>query len=85
MKHEKEKPLATVNFSIPDEVKELFISAFARKNRSAVIARLMREAAEHELALRRRRDAVAEVLKERNALSPVSAEKIHETREELRR
>ena len=44
--------MATVNFSIPDDVKELFNSAFSGKNRSAVVAELMRQAAEHELVLR---------------------------------
>lgn len=77
--------MATVNFSIPDEVKELFNSAFAGKNRSAVIAKLMRDAAEHELALRRRRKAVAEVIQERTTASPVSSEAVHEALEELRR
>jgi hypothetical protein len=77
--------MATVNFSIPDEIKELFNSAFAGKNRSAVIAKLMRDAAEHELSLRRRREAVAEVLQERITAAPVSAERVHEALEELRR
>lgn len=77
--------MATVNFSIPDEVKELFNSAFAGRNRSAVIAKIMREAAEHELALRRRREAVAEVIKERSVAEPVPAERVHEALEELRR
>lgn len=77
--------MATVNFSIPDEVRELFNSAFAGQNRSAVIAKLMRDAAERELSLRRRREAVAEVLKERTSASPVSSEAVHEALEELRR
>ena len=81
----KEKLVATVHFSIPDEVKELFDSAFAGQNRSAVIAKLMRDAAEHELSLRRRRKAVAEVLRERTATAPVSADRVHEALEELRR
>lgn len=77
--------MATVNFSVPDEVKDLFNSAFAGKNRSAVIAKLMRDAAERELSLRRRRQAVAEVLQERASASPVSSEAVHEALEELRR
>ena len=76
--------MATVNFSIPDEVKELFDSAFAGKNRSAVIAKLMRDAAEHELSLRRR-EAVAEVLHERTTTAPVSSDRVHEALAELRR
>jgi len=33
--------MATVNYSIPDDVKELFNTAFIGANRSAVISRLM--------------------------------------------
>ena len=36
--------MATVNFSVPDEVKEAFNKAFAQQNKSAVIADLMRDA-----------------------------------------
>jgi hypothetical protein len=36
--------LATVNFSVPEEVKKAFDRAFRNKNKSAVIADLMRRA-----------------------------------------
>ena len=36
--------MATVNFSVPDEVKQAFDSAFRDQNKSAVIAGLMRRA-----------------------------------------
>ena len=36
--------MATVNFSVPDEVKKAFDRAFKNKNKSAVIADLMRRA-----------------------------------------
>ncbi|MBJ6727400.1 hypothetical protein [Geomesophilobacter sediminis] len=77
--------MATVNFSVPDEIKELFNAAFAGKNRSAVIAGLMREAAERELALRRRREAVAAILKERADTPVVSTEEVLEAVQEIRR
>ena len=38
--------MATVNFSVPDEIKEAFQETFAKENRSAIIARLMKEAVE---------------------------------------
>ena len=38
--------MATVNFSIPDEVKDAFNATFSDVNKSAVIADLMREAVE---------------------------------------
>jgi hypothetical protein len=36
--------MATVNFSVPDEVKAAFDKAFSRQNKSAVVAELMRSA-----------------------------------------
>ena len=44
--------MAFVNYSVPDDVKEAFNIAFAGKNKSAVIADLMREAVERELRRR---------------------------------
>ena len=46
--------MATVNFSVPEDVKKAFDKAFKDQNKSAVIAELMRRAvAEAELAKRR--------------------------------
>lgn len=36
--------MATVNFSVPEDVKQAFNAAFQGQNKSAVIADLMREA-----------------------------------------
>ena len=48
--------MATVNFSVPDEVKEPFDRAFGGENKSAIIAELMRRAVEeHDLRKRRER------------------------------
>lgn len=33
--------MATVNFSIPDKIKEVFNAVFAGRNKSAIIAELM--------------------------------------------
>jgi len=49
--------MATVNFSVPDEVKETFNQAFEGQNNSAIIADLMRRAVEG--AERRRSRALA--------------------------
>jgi hypothetical protein len=76
--------MATVNYSIPDEVKELFNTAFAGANRSAVISGLMRQAAEHELSLKRRREAVDVLLAEHGKAPQVSRESIGAAREEVR-
>ena len=54
--------MATVNFSVPDEVKQSFDAVFAGQNKSAVIARLMREAVEEERRKERRARAVDALL-----------------------
>ena len=46
--------MATVNFSVPDDVKEAFDRTFGDGNKSAVIAELMRKAVA-EVELRQRR------------------------------
>ncbi len=76
--------MATVNYSIPDDVKELFNTAFAGANRSAVISGLMQQAAEHELRLKRRRESVDALLAEHATVSQVSVATVHAAREEVR-
>lgn len=49
--------MATVNFSVPDEVKAAFDEAFAGRNKSAIVADLMRRAVQ-EAALQKRREAL---------------------------
>ena len=77
--------MATVNYSIPDEVKELFNTAFAGANRSAVITGLMQQAAEHELRLKHRRESVDSLLADRATMSQVTTESVSAAREEMRR
>jgi hypothetical protein len=48
------RPMATVNFSVPDEVKSAFDAAFAGRNKSAVIAELMRRAIDEQARQARR-------------------------------
>ncbi len=45
--------MASVNFSVPDDVKQAFNDAFDGQNKSAVIAELMREAVERAELSRR--------------------------------
>lgn len=48
--------MATVNFSVPDEVKAEFDKAFGDQNKSSIIAELMRRAVrERRLQIRRER------------------------------
>ena len=76
--------MATVNYSISDEVKELFNTAFAGVNRSAVISDLMRRAAEQEISLNRRKEAVDMLLAEHDCTPRVSRESIQAARDEVR-
>jgi len=76
--------MATVNYSVPDEVKKLFNAAFVGANRSAVISELMRQAAERELSLKHRREAVDALLAECSKTPQVSREFVRTAREEVR-
>lgn len=76
--------MATVNFSIPDDVRKAFNKAFARKNKSAVIADLMREAVQCQQRLKARRQALRRIAARRHAKKAVSAPTIRNAREKGR-
>jgi len=76
--------MATVNFSVPDQVKSAFNDAFAGENKSAVIARLMQQAIEERLRQRRRAAAIDAVLELRRQHPPVSDEEIARARRAVR-
>jgi hypothetical protein len=76
--------MATVNFSVPDEVKKAFNAVFVGRNKSAVIADLMMRAVEEEERRRRKAQAIDRLLARRSAKRPVSGEEIRAAREELR-
>lgn len=77
--------MATVNFSVPEEVKIAFNRAFAKKNKSAVIAELMARAVEEEKSRKRQSKAIDRLLIRRATKAPVSEEAIRAAREDLRR
>jgi Arc/MetJ family transcription regulator len=72
--------MATVNFSVPDEVKAEFDKAFGDQNKSSIVAELMRRAVrEHRLQIRRSR--VFRQLSSARANRPsFSSEEIRKTR-----
>lgn len=76
--------MATVNFSVPDDVKEAFNNAYQGQNKSAVIAELMREAVERSERKQRHRDACATIFAMRKQMPPVSPEEGQAARDELR-
>ncbi len=73
--------MATVNFSVPDEIKEAFQEAFANENKSAVITRLMRQAVEEKRRTQRRSAAIEALLDLRRKQKPVSDAEIARARQ----
>ncbi len=69
-------PTSTVNFSVPQEVKQAFNEAFAGENKSAVIARLMERAIEERQQRLRRAAAIDALLEQRRTQRPVTAAKV---------
>jgi metal-responsive CopG/Arc/MetJ family transcriptional regulator len=75
-----EASMATVNFSVPDDVKAEFDRAFGGQNKSAVIADLMRKAVAGA-KLRKRREDIFRILTQRRAeRPPMSDTKIRASR-----
>ena len=62
--------MPTVNFSVPQEVRDAFDAEFAGQNKSAIIAALMREAVDRA-ERRRRSHAAIERLLQRHGSAPV--------------
>jgi hypothetical protein len=76
--------MATMNFSIPDDLKEAFNTAFEGENKSAVVASLMRRAIEERERSRRSADLVERLRRIRARSRPVSDEEIRRIRHEGR-
>jgi hypothetical protein len=76
--------MATVNFSVPEDVKQAFNQVFAGRNKSAIIAELMIQAVEEEHRKVRRADAIERLLARRASRPQVSEEEIRAVRNELR-
>ena len=76
--------MATVNFSVPEDVKAAFNETFEGRNKSAVIAELMREAVERVRRRQRGREAIERILHRRRRASAASDEELRSIREEGR-
>ena len=63
--------MSTVNFSVPEDVKQAFNEAFQGQNKSAIIADLMREAVERAERKQRRHQAIARI-PERRKNAPIA-------------
>jgi metal-responsive CopG/Arc/MetJ family transcriptional regulator len=66
--------MATVNFSVPDDVKAEFDKVFGDQNKSAVIAELMRNAVA-EARRRKQRESIFRTLTQRRAERPALTDK----------
>jgi len=66
--------MATVNFSVPDDVKAEFDRTFKGQNKSGVIAELMRRAVD-ETKQRKRREDLFRTLTERRKQRPTLSDR----------
>ena len=76
--------MATINFSVPDDVKVAFNEMFNDQNKSAIITELMREAVARAHARQRSRSAIGNILGRREAAPVLSEEGFRVAREEGR-
>lgn len=76
--------MPTVNFSVPEDIKNAFNTTFAGQNKSAVIAELMREAVEREQRRQKHCSAVDRILARRINAPHITEAEFRATREEGR-
>ena len=73
--------MATMNFSVPDEVKQAFDKTFKGHNKSAILTSMMRQAIVDVERVQRRERAAREILEERANGEPVSAHALDRARQ----
>ncbi len=76
--------MATMNFSVPEDVKKQFDKVFAGKNKSAVLTQLMRQAVEEHKRSGRRKRAIDQLLALRKQAPQVTDEAIRLARNQGR-
>ena len=76
--------MATVNFSVPEQIKQEFNQLFATENKSAILAQLMQQAIETRKQQQRHAAAIEKILQLRNSQNPVSLATIEQTKQSLR-
>lgn len=72
--------MATVNFSVPEKIKQAFNRTFKSENKSAVLARLMRQAVDERQRQKRRALAVDALLRLRGRTRRATNEAIRRER-----
>ena len=73
--------MSTVNYSVPDKVKQAFNKMFKGKNKSAIIADLMTQAIEREEQRLRHAEATRRILERREHAPMVQDEEVCTARE----
>jgi len=76
--------MGTMNFSIPDDIKEDFNRTFAHENKSAVVAKLLQEAIEKARRKQRSDAAIDRILARLPHAPRTSTADILQIRDELR-
>jgi hypothetical protein len=76
--------MSTVNFSVPEDVRQEFNQLFANENKSAILTKLMQQAIAEKKQQQRRQLAIDKILQLRESQAPVSAAEINKVRDELR-
>ena len=72
--------MSTVNFSVPEEVKQAFDAAFTGRNKSAIIAGLMREAVERDLRRQRSESAYLSIVRRRKRAPSITEKQFQAAR-----
>lgn len=73
--------MATVNFSVPEEVKQVFNETFEGQNKSAIVAEMMLEAVERARSRERSLKAYKRILKRRSNAPVVTQAQVRAARE----
>lgn len=75
--------MATVNFSVPNDIKNRFNKTFKGRNKSAILSRLMEQAIDQEEQRKRRIKAIDQLLKLQASVGskPVSDDDIRKARQ----
>jgi len=77
--------MGTMNFSIPDDLKDAFNEMFKDENKSAVISKLIRDEVERRRLMAQRREAVEAINEIRKSAPSITQAEIRAIREELRK
>lgn len=76
--------MSSVNFSVPEDVKQSFNDTFKGRNKSAIIADLMQEAVERDLRRRKSEAAAKRILGRRKNAPAITEARFRAARQAAR-